>query len=115
MNGKGEPSASLKKQKEMTVLAFLKLLGCLGLLMYGMKLLGEGLQKMAGNQLRHVVDTLTTNRFTSLLTGALVALIIQSSTATSVMTIGFVHAGMFTFVQGLSVIMGASEIGRAHV
>lgn len=108
MNGKGEPSASLKKQKEMTVLAFLKLLGCLGLLMYGMKLLGEGLQKMAGNQLRHVVDTLTTNRFTSLLTGALVALIIQSSTATSVMTIGFVHAGMFTFVQGLSVIMGAS-------
>lgn len=108
MRGKGEAFATLKKQKREMVLAFLKLLGCLGLLMYGMKLLGEGLQKMAGNQLRHVLDTLTTNRFTALLTGALVALIIQSSTATSVMTIGFVHAGFFSFVQGLSVIMGAS-------
>lgn len=90
------------------ILAFLKLLGCLGLLMYGMKLLGESLQKMAGNQLRHILDTLTTNRFTSLLSGALITAIIQSSSATSVMTIGFVHAGMLTFVQGLSIIMGAS-------
>lgn len=92
----------------MIILAFLKLLGCLGLLMYGMKLLGEGLQKMAGNQLRHILDTLTTNRFTSLVSGALITAIIQSSSATSVMTIGFVHAGMLTFVQGLSIIMGAS-------
>jgi len=114
MNGKGKTFVPLKKQKKMTVLAFLKLMGCLGLLMYGMKLLGEGLQKMAGNQLRNVLDTLTTNRFTSLLTGALIALIIQSSTATSVMTIGFVHAGLFTFVQALSVIMGAS-VGNTFI
>lgn len=114
MNRKGKRFVPLKKQKEMTVLAFLKLLGCLGLLMYGMKLLGEGLQKMAGNQLRHVLDTLTTNRFTSLITGALIALIIQSSTATSVMTIGFVHAGMFSFVQALSAIMGAT-VGNTFI
>lgn len=73
-----------------------------------MKLLGESLQKMAGNQLRRILDTLTTNRFTSLVSGALITAIIQSSSATSVMTIGFVHAGMLTFVQGLSIIMGAS-------
>lgn len=90
------------------ILAFLKLLGCLGLLLYGMKLLGESLQKMAGNQLRRILDTLTTNRFTSLVSGALITAVIQSSSATSVMTIGFVHAGMLTFVQGLSIIMGAS-------
>lgn len=90
------------------ILAFLKLLGCLGLLLYGMKLLGESLQKMAGNQLRRILDTLTTNRFTSLISGALITAVIQSSSATSVMTIGFVHAGMLTFVQGLSIIMGAS-------
>ena len=76
--------------------------------MYGMKLLGESLQKMAGNQLRRILDTLTTNRFTSLVSGALITAVIQSSSATSVMTIGFVHAGMLTFVQGLSIIMGAS-------
>lgn len=90
------------------ILAFLKLLGCLGLLLYGMKLLGESLQKMAGNQLRRILDTLTTNRFTSLISGALITAVIQSSSATSVMTIGFVHAGMLTFIQGISIIMGAS-------
>lgn len=64
------------------ILAFLKLLGCLGLLMYGMKLLGESLQKMAGNQLRRILDTLTTNRFTSLISGALITAVIQSGSAT---------------------------------
>ena len=63
----------------MTILIFLKFLGSLGLLIYGMKLLGESLQKMAGNQLRHIMDTLTTNRFTSFLTGAIITAIIQSS------------------------------------
>lgn len=92
----------------MIILAFLKLLGCLGLLMYGMKMLGESLQKMAGSQLRRILDTLTTNRFTSILSGALITAVIQSASATSVMTIGFVHAGMLSFIQGLSIIMGAS-------
>ena len=98
----------------MTILIFLKFLGSLGLLIYGMKLLGESLQKMAGNQLRHIMDTLTTNRFTSFLTGAIITAIIQSSSATSVMTIGFVHAGILTFIQGLSMIMGAS-VGNTFV
>lgn len=92
----------------MVVLAFLKLLGCLGLLMYGTKLMGESLQKMAGDQLRHILDSLTTNRFTSLLTGALITAMIQSSTAASVMTISFVHAGLLSLLQALPVLMGAS-------
>ena len=70
----------------MVVLAFLKLLGCLGLLMYGTRLMGESLQQLAGDRLRHILDSLTTNRFTSLLTGALVTAMIQSSTAASLMT-----------------------------
>ncbi|MCM1108414.1 MAG: Na/Pi cotransporter family protein [Clostridium sp.] len=92
----------------MEVLLLFKFIGCLGLLMYGMKLTSEALQKMAGSQLRHILDALTTNRFTSMLTGALVSGIVLSSTSTSVMSISFIHAGMLSFVQGLSVIMGAS-------
>ena len=65
----------------MVVLAFLKLLGCLGLLMYGTKLMGESLQRLAGDRLRHILDSLTTNRITSLLTGALITGMIQSSTS----------------------------------
>ena len=92
----------------MVVLAFLKLLGCLGLLMYGTKLMGESLQQLAGDRLRHILDSLTTNRFTSLLTGALVTAMILSSTAASLMTVSFVHAGMLTFMQALPALMGAS-------
>ncbi len=83
----------------MVVLAFLKLLGCLGLLMYGTRLMGESLQQLAGDRLRHILDSLTTNRLTSLLTGALVTAMIQSSTAASLMTVSFVHAGMLTLVK----------------
>ncbi len=92
----------------MVVLAFLKLLGCLGLLMYGTKLMGESLQQLAGDRLRLILDSLTTNRFTSLLTGALVTAMIQSSTTASLMTISFVHAGMLTLLQALPILMGAS-------
>lgn len=92
----------------MVVLAFLKFLGCLGLLMYGIKLMGESLQKMSGNHLRHTLNSLTTNRFTSLLTGAFITAMIQSSTATSLMTVSFVHAGMLSLMQALPVLMGAS-------
>lgn len=92
----------------MVVLAFLKLLGCLGLLMYGTKLMGESLQKLAGDRLKHILDSLTTNRFVSLLTGALVTAMIQSSTAASLLTISFVHAGMLSLFQALPILMGAS-------
>lgn len=98
----------------MVVLAFLKLLGCLGLLMYGTRLMGESLQQLAGDRLRHILDSLTTNRFTSLLTGALVTAMIQSSTAASLMTVSFVHAGMLTLVQALPILMGAS-VGNTFI
>ncbi|MBQ0021743.1 MAG: Na/Pi cotransporter family protein [Prevotellaceae bacterium] len=76
--------------------------------MYGMKVKSEGLQKMAGSKLRNVLGTMTTNRVTGILTGAFITTAIQSSTATTVMTVSFVSAGLLTLVQAISVIMGAN-------
>ncbi len=87
---------------------FLILIGCVAMLMYGMKVMSEGLQKMAGSKLRNVLGTMTTNRFTGLLTGAFITTSIQSSTATTVMTVSFVSAGLLTLAQAISVIMGAN-------
>ena len=87
---------------------FFVLIGCVALLMYGMKVMSEGLQKMAGAKLRKVLATMTTNRFTSLLTGAFITASVQSSTATTVMTVSFVSAGLLTLSQAISVIMGAN-------
>ena len=84
------------------------MLGSLALLMFGMKSMSESLQKMAGPQLRHVLGTMTTNRFTGMLTGMLVTASVQSSTATTVMTVSFVNAGLLTLAQAISVIMGAN-------
>ena len=92
----------------MSVFMILKLIGSLALLMYGMKVMSEGLQKMAGPQLRHVLGAMTTNRFTGLLTGAFVTAAIQSSTATTVMTVSFVNAGLLSLAQAISVVMGAN-------
>ena len=86
----------------------LKLLGSLALLMYGMKTMSDALQKMAGPQLRHVLGAMTTNRFTGMLTGVFVTAAVQSSTATTVMTVSFVSAGLLTLAQAISVIMGAN-------
>ena len=85
-----------------------KLLGSLALLMFGMKSMSESLQKMAGPQLRHVLGAMTTNRVTGMLTGTLVTASVQSSTATTVMTVSFVNAGLLTLAQAISVIMGAN-------
>ncbi len=90
------------------MLIFFKLLGSLALLMFGMKSMSDALQKMAGPQLRHVLGAMTTNRFTGLLTGTLVTASVQSSTATTVMTVSFVNAGLLTLAQAISVIMGAN-------
>ena len=87
---------------------FLVLLGSVALLMYGMKVMSEGLQKMAGSKLRNVLGTMTTNRFTGILTGAFITMSIQSSTACTVMTVSFVSAGLLTLLQAISVIMGAN-------
>ena len=73
-----------------------------------MKAMSEALQKMAGSQLRHILGAMTTNRFTGLLTGMFVTASVQSSTATTVMTVSFVNAGLLTLAQAISVIMGAN-------
>ena len=86
----------------------MQMLGSLALLMYGMKTMSDALQKMAGPQLRHVLGAMTTNRLTGMLTGILVTAAVQSSTATTVMTVSFVSAGLLTLAQAISVIMGAN-------
>ena len=86
----------------------IKLLGALGLLIYGMRMMSDALQKMAGPQLRYILGKMTTNRFTGMLTGTLVTCAVQSSSATTVMTVSFVSAGLLTLVQAISVIMGAN-------
>ncbi len=92
----------------MSIWIIFKLLGSLALLMFGMKTMSEALQKMAGPQLRHVLGAMTTNRFTGVLTGMVVTASVQSSTATTVMTVSFVNAGLLTLAQAISVIMGAN-------
>jgi phosphate:Na+ symporter len=86
----------------------MKLLGALALLIFGMKMMSESLQKLAGPQLRHILGAMTTNRFTGMLTGVLVTSTVQSSSATTVMTVSFVNAGLLTLAQAISVIMGAN-------
>ena len=86
----------------------LKIIGSLALLIYRMKVMSEALQKMAGSQLRHILATMTKNRFTGMLTGMFVTCSVQSSSATTVMTVSFVNAGLLTLAQAISVIMGAN-------
>ena len=92
----------------MSIWIFFRLIGALALLMFGMKTMSDSLQKMAGPQLRHVLGTMTTNRLTGILTGTLITAAVQSSTATTVMTVSFVNAGLLTLAQAISVIMGAN-------
>ena len=86
----------------------LKMLGTLGLLIFGMRMMSDALQKLAGPQLRHILGRMTTNRFTGVLTGAGVTCAVQSSSATTVMTVSFVSAGLLSLRQAISVIMGAN-------
>ena len=87
---------------------FLRLIGSLGLFLYGMKIMSEGLQKFAGDSLRRILTAMTTNRVTGVLTGVLITALIQSSSATTVMVVSFVNAGLLTLTQSISVIMGAN-------
>lgn len=90
------------------MLIVLKLLGSIALLIYGMKVMSEALQKMAGPGLRHLLGAMTTNRFSGVATGSLVTIAVQSSAATTVMTVSFVNAALLTLSQAISVIMGAN-------
>src|ERR1051325_11230856 len=88
-------------------MTLLSLFGGLALLLYGMQLIGEGLQRAAGGHLRHLLTRMTSTRLAAVGSGALVTAIIQSSSATTLMLIGFVSAGLVTFPQSLGVILGA--------
>ena len=116
------------------------LLGGLGMFLFGMKTMSEGLQKIAGDKMRKILSALTSNRLIGALVGIAVTAIIQSSSATTVMVVGFVNAGLLSLVQSIGVVLGANigttitaqliafkitkfalpaiglgEIGRAHV
>ena len=96
------------RDREYSFYDFLKLLGSLALFLYGMKIMSEGLQKFAGDRLRRILTAMTTNRVTGVLTGVLITALVQSSSATTVMVVSFVNAGLLTLSQSIGVIMGAN-------
>lgn len=93
---------------EYGIFDFIYLIGSLGLFLYGMKIMSEGLQKVAGDRMRSVLSAMTSNRFFGILTGFLITTLIQSSSATTLMVVSFVNAGLLTLAQSISVIMGAN-------
>lgn len=92
----------------MNIFNIIKLVGGLGLFLYGMKVMGDSLEKVAGDKLKKIVEMLTSNAFKGLLVGTVVTGIIQSSSATTVMVVGFVNSGIMTLTQSVGVIMGAN-------
>lgn len=93
---------------DYTVLDFLSLLGAVCLFLYGMKVMSEGLQKVAGDRLRNILGAMTRNRVTGVLTGILITALIQSSSASTVMVVSFVNAGLMSLAQSMAVIFGAN-------
>ncbi len=91
-----------------SILDFLGLIGAVGLFLYGMKVMSEGLQKAAGDRLRNILSAMTRNRFTGTVTGFFITALIQSSSASTVMVVSFVNAGLMTLAQSMAVIMGAN-------
>lgn len=91
-----------------TIVNILSLLGSLGLFLYGMKTMSEGLEKFAGERLRNILAAMTKNRFMGVVTGIAVTALIQSSSATTVMVVSFVNAGLMSLQQAIGVIMGAN-------
>ncbi|MCD8528567.1 MAG: Na/Pi symporter [Chitinophagales bacterium] len=90
------------------IIQILQILGSLGVFIYGMKLMSEGIQNAAGDQLRNILKGMTKNKYLGILTGFLVTTLVQSSSATTVMVVSFVNAGLLTLVESLGVIMGAN-------
>ena len=93
---------------DYSILDLLSLLGAVGLFLYGMKVMSEGLQKAAGDRLRNILGAMTRNRFSGLMTGFGITALIQSSSASTVMVVSFVNAGLMTLAQSMAVIMGAN-------
>lgn len=92
----------------MQISEVMMLLGGLGLFLYGMKLMGDGLEMAAGSRLKKIVEKLTRNKYMGALVGLIVTMVIQSSSSTTVMVVGFVNAGLMTLAQATGVIMGAN-------
>lgn len=93
---------------DYSIFDFFKLIGSLGVFLYGMKLMSEALQKVAGTRMRHILSAMTSNRIKGVITGALITAIIQSSSATTVMVVSFVNAGLLRLTESIGVIMGAN-------
>ena len=91
-----------------TILTIVKLLGGLGLFIYGMKLMGDGLENAAGEGLKKILEKVTKNPLIGVIVGAVVTMVIQSSSATTVMVVGFVNAGLMNLAQAAGIIMGAN-------
>ncbi|HHZ64959.1 MAG TPA: Na/Pi cotransporter family protein [Flavobacteriales bacterium] len=91
-----------------SLLDFLELLGALGFFIYGMKVMSEGIQKVAGSKMRQILSVMTSNRFLGVFTGFLITGLLQSSSATTVMVVSFVNAGLLTLVESVGVVMGAN-------
>ncbi len=93
---------------DFTLFDALKLVGALGFFIYGMKVMSEGIQKVAGSKMRQILGAMASNRFFGVFTGFLITCLLQSSSATTVMIVSFVNAGLLTLVQSVGVIMGAN-------
>ena len=93
---------------QYSFLDFLTLIGAVGLFLYGMKVMSEGLQKVAGDRMRSIMSAMTKNRFTGLFTGFIITALIQSSSASTVMVVSFVNAGLMSLADSMAVIMGAN-------
>ena len=92
----------------MTFFDFLIIIGALGFFIYGMKVMSDGIQKVAGSKMRNILSSMTSNRFLGVTTGFLITALLQSSSATTVMTVSFVNAGLLSLVESIGVIMGAN-------
>ncbi len=93
---------------EINVFDILRIVGALGFFIYGMKVMSEGIQKAAGDKMRQILNTITANRFMGVVTGFLLTSIVQSSSATTVMVVSFVNAGLLSLVEAIGVVMGAN-------
>tara|TARA_Y100000782_G_scaffold115587_1_gene160882 strand:+ start:5993 stop:7681 length:1689 start_codon:yes stop_codon:yes gene_type:complete len=93
---------------EYGIFDVITLIGALGFFIYGMKVMSEGIQKLAGDKMRDILSAMTSNRFFGILTGLLITALVQSSSATTVMTVSFVNAGLLSLVESIGVILGAN-------
>ena len=93
---------------EFGIFELLQLIGALGFFIFGMKIMSDGIQKATGSRLRGILKSMTSNRFLGITTGFLITALLQSSSATTVMIVSFVNAGLLTLIESIGVIMGAN-------